>query len=141
MRNRKGQSTAEYALLISLVLAAYVGIQLFVNRGLKAKVADVTEHFTNQDGGESTIGKLSQYEPYYSESKYDVTQNRENKEQYGNKGLVNRDVYEATERKTGGFSRQGSDRTADGTWQFQAVDADTNDTDNLTSWTLHVCGN
>ena len=67
IQNRKAQQTAEYALLISLVVAAVIAMQTYVQRGLQARykegivdylVAETTEFGTN-----------SQYEPYYLEQK------------------------------------------------------------------------
>jgi len=37
-QSRKGQSTAEYAIVIGLVIAAAVAMQVYVKRGIQAKV-------------------------------------------------------------------------------------------------------
>lgn len=58
---RKGQSTAEYAILISLVIAAALGIQNEVRRAIQARIHDAATNYlvteTNQ------LGSSSQYEP------------------------------------------------------------------------------
>lgn len=40
LRKRNGQSTAEYAILIGVVIAAVIGMQTWVGRSLKAKIRD-----------------------------------------------------------------------------------------------------
>lgn len=42
---KKGQSTAEYAILIGVVIAAAVGIQTYVKRGLQAKFKTEVDTF------------------------------------------------------------------------------------------------
>ena len=37
-KNKKGQNIAEYAILIALVIAAAIGIQTYVKRGLQARM-------------------------------------------------------------------------------------------------------
>ena len=73
--NKKGQSIMEYAVLVSLVIAAITGMQLYVRRGLQARIKDASDNLPNyiqtQEGGAAleagTIfndGHI-QYEPYY----------------------------------------------------------------------------
>jgi len=77
---RKGQSTAEYAIVIGLVIAAAVGMQVYVKRSLQGKVKDAVDF--NETGAASVgIGSTAQYEPYYAttnnmESARDVTVNQ-----------------------------------------------------------------
>ena len=42
-RSSKGQSTAEYAIVIGLVIAAAVAMQVYVKRGLQGKIKDATD--------------------------------------------------------------------------------------------------
>jgi hypothetical protein len=61
---RGGQSTAEYAILIALVIGAAVAMQTYVKRSLQGGIkfaVDKVKKTTNQ------------YEPYYLESSYDTT--------------------------------------------------------------------
>lgn len=60
----KAQSLAEYALIISVVLAAIIGMQVYVKRGLQARLK------TFVDGATGT----RQYEPYYTDSKIALQQ-------------------------------------------------------------------
>ena len=66
--NKRAQSTAEYAIVIALVIAAAVAMQVYVKRGLQAKVKGTVDF--NPD---PTVFKGKQYEPYYSESNMDTT--------------------------------------------------------------------
>ncbi len=53
MLNKKGQNTAEYAILIALVVAAAVGIQTYVKQSLQGKIKDGLDHV----GPALTLGK------------------------------------------------------------------------------------
>lgn len=71
---RSGQSTAEYAVVIAIVLGAVVGMQSYMKRGLQAKLKAATEKFTNVPGNADFpfTKKTGQYEPYYSETNVQV---------------------------------------------------------------------
>lgn len=70
LKSKKAQSTAEYALLIGLVIGAAVVMQLYVKRGINAKMKDATDVMTRQTGDPTGDGHMmattDQYEPYYS---------------------------------------------------------------------------
>lgn len=44
LKNKKGQSTAEYAILIGIVIAAVIGMQTWVSRTLKARIHDAASN-------------------------------------------------------------------------------------------------
>jgi hypothetical protein len=44
---RKGQSTAEYAILIGLVIGALVVMQVYVKRGMQGRMKDATDDYVN----------------------------------------------------------------------------------------------
>ncbi len=69
--NQKGQNTAEYAILIALVVAAAVAMQTYVKRGMQGGIKFAVDKVKKTG---SSTGGTSQYEPYYLESSYDVTQ-------------------------------------------------------------------
>lgn len=64
---KNAQTTAEYAIVIALVIGAVVAMQVYVKRGLQGRIKDVVDH----RGSGGNIGdtefnyKTSQYEPYY----------------------------------------------------------------------------
>ncbi len=70
--NKKGQSIMEYAILVSLVIAALTGMQLYVKRGLQARIKDASDNLPNYVQNEAGVvsgaifneGHI-QYEPYY----------------------------------------------------------------------------
>lgn len=67
---KRAQTTAEYAILIALVVGAVVAMQVYVKRGIQGRVKDVVDH-TGTGGevaGENLTLSGSQYEPYYSQS-------------------------------------------------------------------------
>ena len=71
IKNKKGQNTAEYAILISLVVASIVAMQTYAQRALNARVKDASDYLTS--GASLTIGSdgnTQQYEPYYQKSAY-----------------------------------------------------------------------
>ena len=117
--NRKGQNTAEYAILIAVVIGAIIAMQLYVKRGLQGKVRDVTDHV-----GEGLLGGnvpglnavTQQYEPYYNTSNYDVDQDQSVNEKYQTGGKVARDSQrEKTTRS--GSATTGVDQAADSQWK------------------------
>jgi len=61
-RLKRGQSTMEYAIVIGLVIAAAVGMQIYVKRGLQGKIRDAT----NIQATGATWMTGAQYEPNYS---------------------------------------------------------------------------
>ncbi|HOW35291.1 MAG TPA: hypothetical protein PL155_02595 [Candidatus Omnitrophota bacterium] len=72
LRNRKrGQSTAEYAILIALVVAAVIAMQQYAKRTLQARIYDASKYLVNQGSGEG-IGNTSQFEPGYLTTDFNV---------------------------------------------------------------------
>lgn len=69
LKNKKAQNTAEYALLIALVVAGVIAMQTYAQRALQARVRDASLYLTNQT---SQLGRTNQYEPYYLSSNYAV---------------------------------------------------------------------
>ena len=59
MRDKKGQSLVEYAIVISLVVAAAIAMQTYVKRALQGKVQGATD-----------LLSTTQYEPYYLDSSF-----------------------------------------------------------------------
>ena len=48
LKNKKAQNTAEYAILISLVVAGIIAMQTYAQRALQARVRDASLFFNNQ---------------------------------------------------------------------------------------------
>ncbi len=93
---KRAQTTAEYAILIALVVGAVVAMQVYVRRGLQGRIKNVVDH--TGTGGElseeGNAGSISftaeQYEPYYLESTAKSNQTANDKETLGAGGTVAR---------------------------------------------------
>lgn len=64
-RLQKGQSTAEYAIVIGLVIAAAVAMQVYVKRSIQGKMKDAADYNDPAAVGIG-IGSTGQYEPDYA---------------------------------------------------------------------------
>jgi len=94
LRKSKAQTTAEYAILIALVVGAAMAMQIYVKRGLQGRVKDVVDH-TGTGGEVGTTGdQLSftagQYEPYYLTSTANTQQDTRDTENVAEGGVVGR---------------------------------------------------
>ncbi|MBF0571200.1 MAG: hypothetical protein HQL12_04950 [Candidatus Omnitrophica bacterium] len=69
LKNRKAQNTAEYALLIALVVAGVIAMQTYAQRALQARIHDASHYMASET---NAIGANTQYEPYYMVSNYSV---------------------------------------------------------------------
>jgi len=67
LKNKKAQSTAEYAVLLGLVIGAVVTMQVYVKRSLQAKIRNASDLITQQTGyvNGHQLETTEQYEPYY----------------------------------------------------------------------------
>lgn len=63
LRRIRGQSTAEYAIVIGLVIGAAVAMQVYVKRGIQGKMKDAVDY--NDSASAGVLGTTKQYEPYY----------------------------------------------------------------------------
>jgi hypothetical protein len=127
--NRRGQSVAEYAILLGLVIAAFVTMQVYARRGLQARVKSGTDALTGlsqtitADGLSATFKSQSQYEPYYAESQYETYQESVEQEHMGSGKIVREKVSDVTARKAGGYQKQrgtGDRATRDAMWDETA---------------------
>ena len=74
IKNKKAQNTAEYAILISLVVAGIIAMQTYAQRALQAGVRDAGKHLASE-GDIGTPDASEQYEPYYLSTDYTVVRN------------------------------------------------------------------
>ncbi|MFA5092496.1 MAG: hypothetical protein WC543_00930 [Candidatus Omnitrophota bacterium] len=98
-----GQSTAEYAIVIGLVIAAVVAMQIYVKRGLQAKMRDAV--MVKGDGAD-TLMTNEAYEPDYSSSSMDIVRTAAESTEMADQGKVIRTLagkggaeYDVTTRK------------------------------------------
>ena len=69
LKNKKAQQTAEYALLISLVVAAVIAMQTYAQRTIQARIRGAGNYLVTQT---NALGTDAQYEPYYLTTDYNV---------------------------------------------------------------------
>lgn len=95
---KKAQSTAEYVIILGLVVGAVVAMQTYVKRGLQGRIRDAVD-FTDQ--GEQAQGEgtgtnavvqfsTDQYEPYYLRSQFDSSHETQDTERLLSEGAVER---------------------------------------------------
>lgn len=83
LRSKRAQNTMEYAILISVVIGVFTAMQIYMRRGLQARVkagADnvpdmVIATFNADDQGkvQNLFGDQTQYDPYYTrEAQYQM---------------------------------------------------------------------
>ena len=110
LKNKRAQNTAEYALLIALVVAGIIAMQTYAQRALQARIHDASEFMTQQsfNGSDTT---LPQYEPYYLTSSYNVTRDS-NEQQLLGTNRVAMDSFTNRTRDAGGFQESTINRDA-----------------------------
>ena len=60
LKGRKAQSTAEYAILIGLIVAVVVAMQTYVKRGIQGRLHDASNDFYDAVSGDANWGDVSQ---------------------------------------------------------------------------------
>lgn len=100
LKNKKAQQTAEYALLISLVIAAVVAMQTYAQRSLQGRIRGASKYLVNQTTDK--LGGDLQYEPYYLDQQYDVTRD-DTKVEKQDSLTISTDQVSNTSRAAGGF--------------------------------------
>jgi len=99
---QRGQSTAEYAVVIGLVVAAVLAMQVYVKRGLQGKIAGAANYFAVQGKGTT-----KQWEPDYASSDYSVTQDRSSTDKLLSGGGANRASVNETTTRSGSSTTKG----------------------------------
>jgi Flp pilus assembly pilin Flp len=103
IKNKKAQNVAEYALLISLVVAAVIAMQTYAQRTLQARVRDASQYLATQT---SALGATNQYEPYYLDQDYKIDRSDLSKQvqaqRADNTGLFRKETSSNRVRQSGG---------------------------------------
>ncbi len=100
-KNKRAQNTAEYALLIALVIAGVIAMQTYAQRSLQARMRDASQYMEQQT---SNIGTSNQYEPYYLQSNYDVSRESESNKRLDSNTTAFDTATNRT-RASGGFEK------------------------------------
>ena len=69
-KNKKAQNTAEYAILIALVVGGVVAMQTYAQRALQGRLRDANVTMRDKT---NALGSTLQYEPYYTNSSMNTT--------------------------------------------------------------------
>jgi uncharacterized membrane protein len=112
MKNKKAQNTAEYAILISLVVAGIIAMQTYAQRALQARVRGAAQYLEQQT---TDLGTTVQYEPYYLSTNYEVIRNEEETQRLDNQTIRQETDSERT-RAEGGFQQSTYDTADTANW-------------------------
>jgi Flp pilus assembly pilin Flp len=63
LKSKRGQNTAEYAILIAIVVGGIVAMQTYLQRAFKGRMRDASLTLVSQT---NELGNTQQYEEYYS---------------------------------------------------------------------------
>jgi hypothetical protein len=105
IKNKKAQNTAEYAILISLVVAGIIAMQTYAQRALQARVRDASQHLATVT---SNLGGTQQYEPYYLTTDYTIDRT-ETETQLLDGNTTRQEVDSTRTRLSGGFQESSYD--------------------------------
>ena len=87
MKKNQAQSLAEYALGVSLVIMAIVGMQVYVKRGIQARLKTFVDGAGQGSSQAAGLSKpLIQYEPYYQSSLAESNQGQRTSTEYAQYG-------------------------------------------------------
>lgn len=119
IKAKKSQTVTEYAILLGVIIAAVAGMQVYLRRGLQARVKSGTDAITSveatdadfQVGNFSTnFTALAQYEPYYHESVGETYQESVKQEHMGGGGIVQEIVSQISASAAGGHRGERAGR-------------------------------
>jgi Flp pilus assembly pilin Flp len=112
MKNKKAQNTAEYAILISLVVAGIIAMQTYAQRALQARRRDAGQFLATET---SNLGSTEQYEPYYLTTNYTVNR-EENETQRLDDETTAQQVNSTRTRESGGYQESSYDTANTANW-------------------------
>ena len=99
LKNKVAQSTAEYVIVLGLIVAAVVAMQTYIKRGLQGRIKDAVD-YKDQAGQTSNVVQFStnQYEPYYISSNFTTNRTADETENMEIGGGVNKETNESSNR-------------------------------------------
>lgn len=116
-RAKKGQNTAEYAILIALIIGVAVAMQTYVKRGMQGRVHDASNMFYDEVAKETSWAGINdtaitaltskQYEPegLSSQSTQDIIKDEVIYTMIED-GTVTRDITQETTQAAGDYQEQ-----------------------------------
>jgi hypothetical protein len=121
IKNKKAQQTAEYAILIALVVGAVIAMQTYAQRTIQARIRGASKYMASGAGestglGQNILGTDLQYEPYYLDQQYDVTRDETTDQRTGaGQNLTSSSLLGRT-RASGGYQRTGYNPADNSNW-------------------------
>ncbi|MFC1646544.1 hypothetical protein ACFL2Y_05155 [Candidatus Omnitrophota bacterium] len=106
LNNKRGQNTAEYAILIGVIVAAAIAMQIYVRRGMQARIKDAVDYSLTNPG--TAVFNTSQYEPYYTDSDYDTTSDTTTTESMAVGGSITRAITNEYTSRTGNVTQSAT---------------------------------
>lgn len=101
LNSRRGQNTAEYAILIGVIVAAAIAMQVYVRRGMQARIKEAVDYTRTADNGTTDIFNMTQYEPYYSSQAMTQTQSARQSEESRFGGITTRNTIQQIAQVSG----------------------------------------
>lgn len=97
--NRKAQSTAEYVIVLGLIVAAVIAMQTYVKRGLQGRIKEAVD-YVGEESQTAGVANFSgaQYEPYYLSSTFNNQRTSDETENLLDEGAVERRSQETSTR-------------------------------------------
>jgi Flp pilus assembly pilin Flp len=119
LKNKRAQTTAEYAILLGLVAGVFIAMQLYIRRGLQGRVRDVVDH-TGTGGpvaGEQFEFSGDQFEPGYTSSASQRESHSPQKEEMPQGGgfkkeIVGEQVNKGSVKSVTGWTEDGGETVA-----------------------------
>ncbi|MFP4473621.1 MAG: Flp family type IVb pilin [Candidatus Omnitrophota bacterium] len=113
LKNRRAQQTAEYALLITLVVGAVIAMQTYAQRALQGRIRAASVYMKNETSG---LGSSDlQYEPYYLKKDYTIARESEDEEFLRNSTFGKGSISNTT-RDEEGFEQKTYDTSDKTDW-------------------------
>ena len=94
---KRAQSIAEYAILLALVSSIFLGMQVYVKRGMQGRLKDASDSIVNTLNHKLGYNYEKQYVPDYRKSTKDTTQDSLSREQMQEGGVIIRDSTDTSE--------------------------------------------
>lgn len=117
---KKGQNTAEYAIVIALVIAAALAMQTYVKRGLQGRVHDASDRFYDK----ITTGAQADWEKISTTTADDLASKQYEPEKLSSKSTqeVLEDYEKSDMAKGGTVTRKSIQRTKQAAEDYQKYD-------------------
>ena len=110
LKSKLAQTTAEYALLISLVVAAVIAMQTYAQRAIQGRIRDAAQYMVK---GTNELGNTVQYEAYYTSTSYNIDRTNTDVSIHNN-ATVSVGQNEERIRRSGGYSNITTDGITNG---------------------------